>query len=183
LALPFGQSREAGGNSLRWTSISQRRANLPSSSRLRLAARVRLKASDNLGTGENQRAVLVPHSAAAILDGMRDVFACIKCLSIYEITRHRRQPLARPRCQVCHAPFPPSELGDWLSYQRAEPEWRVGEWLGVHASQFSRPSPDKRGAALVQRRVPTSEWPLMPAANARRVGERCGSAQPDSMLE
>src|SRR5690242_3935067 len=99
---------------------------------------------------------------------MRDVFACSKCQSIYEITRHRQQPLARPRGQVCHAQFPPSELGDWLSYQRAEPEWTIGEWLGVSANQFSRPSPRQRGAALAQRRVPISEWSL-PSLRLQKV--------------
>src|SRR5690349_1577689 len=55
---------------------------------------------------------------------MPDIFACI-----YAIYRHRQQPLARPHCQVCSAKFPPSELGEWLSYRRAEPEWTVRQWL------------------------------------------------------
>jgi hypothetical protein len=99
---------------------------------------------------------------------MRDVFACSKCHSIYEITRHRQQPLGRPRCQVCQAQFPPSELGDWLSYQRAEPEWTVGEWLTGHTVQLSVSSRHQRPAALAQRRVPTSEWPL-PASQAQKL--------------
>jgi hypothetical protein len=99
---------------------------------------------------------------------MRDVFACIKCQSIYEITRHRQQPLARPRCQVCHAQFPPNELGDWLSYQRAEPEWTVGKWLASQQTgQLSVSSRDQRPAALAQRRVPTSEW-LLPSSRLQK---------------
>lgn len=91
---------------------------------------------------------------------MRDVFACTKCHSIYEITRVTEKPVLPSRCQVCFAGFPPRELGDWLVYERAEPEWSVAEWLTGQASQFSLPSPHQRLTALPQRRVPTSEWPL-----------------------
>jgi hypothetical protein len=42
---------------------------------------------------------------------MPDIFACGKCLSLYEISRRSQQPLVPPRCQVCFASFPPSELG------------------------------------------------------------------------
>jgi hypothetical protein len=97
---------------------------------------------------------------------MRDVFACIKCQSIYEITRHRRQPLAGPRCEVCHAQFPPNELGDWLSYQRAEPEWTVGEWLGVH-TQFSRSSSHQAFAGPAQRRISSIDRSL-PSSRLRK---------------
>ena len=86
-------------------------------------------------------------------NGMRDVFACTKCNSIYEITRLQQQPASLPRCQVCFASFPPSELGDWLAYERAEPEWSVGEWLGGRASQFSLPSPRQAFLGLAQREV------------------------------
>jgi hypothetical protein len=86
-------------------------------------------------------------------NGMRDIFACNKCNSIYEITRLQQQPALPPRCQVCFASFPPSELGDWLAYERAEPEWSVGEWLGGRASQFSLPSPREAFVRLVQREV------------------------------
>jgi hypothetical protein len=85
--------------------------------------------SVGLNLGENRGDLLVPALAPAILDGMRDVFACTKCHSIYGITRLQQQPVLPPRCQVCFASFPPSELGDWLAYERAEPEWTVGEWL------------------------------------------------------
>jgi hypothetical protein len=60
---------------------------------------------------------------------MRDIFACNKCLSIYEIKRLPQKPALLQRCQVCFASFPPRELGDWLAYERAEPEWTVAEWL------------------------------------------------------
>ena len=111
---------------------------------------------------------------------MRDIFACSKCQSIYEITRLPEKPVLLPRCQVCFAIFPPSELGDWLGYERAEPEWSVNEWLSGQASQFSIPSPDRRPTALPQRRIPTSEWSLAssrlqklsPAASARASDER-----------
>jgi hypothetical protein len=72
---------------------------------------------------------------------MRDVFACTKCNSIYEITRLQEKPILPPRCQVCFAGFPPSELGDWLVYERAEPEWSVAEWLTDKPSQFGVPTP------------------------------------------
>jgi hypothetical protein len=91
---------------------------------------------------------------------MRDIFACSKCLSIYEIKRQQQQPLVPPRCQVCLASFPPSELGDWLAYERAEPEWSVVEWLTGQAGQSSVPSPRQRPAALAQRRIATAHWPL-----------------------
>jgi hypothetical protein len=119
----------------------------------------------------------VPALAPAILDRMRDVFACTKCHSIYEITRLQQQPVLPPRCQVCFASFPPSELDDWLAYERAEPEWTVGEWLAGQTSQFSVPSPHQRFAAFAQRRVPTADWPLPsrsqnPFDSARASDER-----------
>jgi hypothetical protein len=95
-----------------------------------------------------------------ILIGMRDIFACSKCLSIYEITRLAQKPTLPPRCQVCLATLPPSELGDWLSYERAEPEWSVAEWLTGQTGQFSASSPHQRLGALAQKRVPTADWPL-----------------------
>jgi hypothetical protein len=125
--------------------------------------------------------VLLSHSRyTPILIGMRDIFACSKCLSIYEITPVRQKPALPPRCQVCFASFPPSELGDWLSYERAEPEWSVAEWLTGQTSQFSVPSPHQKLAALAQRRVATADWPLpssrlqkpSPIATARGFDER-----------
>jgi hypothetical protein len=86
---------------------------------------------------------------------MRDVFACLQCHSIYEINRHRQQPLARPRCQVCQAKFPPSELGDWLSYQRAEPEWTVAEWLTGQTGRFSLLPPHQKLNGLAHRKTQT----------------------------
>lgn len=84
---------------------------------------------------------------------MRDIFACTKCNSIYEITRLQQRPALAPRCQVCFASLPPSELGDWLAYERAEPEWSVGEWFGGRASQFSVPSPREAFVRLAQREI------------------------------
>jgi hypothetical protein len=60
---------------------------------------------------------------------MRDIFACHECQSIYEITRVSQPPVPTPFCRNCGCKFPPSELGDWLAYERAEPEWTVDAWL------------------------------------------------------
>jgi hypothetical protein len=60
---------------------------------------------------------------------MRDIFACRECQSIYEITRVSEPPVLAPFCRNCGCKFPPSELGDWLAYERAEPEWTVDAWL------------------------------------------------------
>jgi hypothetical protein len=125
--------------------------------------------------------VLLSHSHdTPILIGMRDIFACSKCLSIYEITRLQQKPTLPPRCQVCFDSFPPSELGEWLGYERAEPEWSVAEWLTGQASQFSVASPYQRLAALSQRRVAAADWPpassrlqmLSSVAGARSFDER-----------
>jgi hypothetical protein len=75
---------------------------------------------------------------------MRDVFSCSKCHSIYEIKRQQHRPDLPPRCQVCFASFPPSELGDWLSYERAEPESSVGEWLTGQPGLFALASPSQK---------------------------------------
>src|SRR5260370_25782286 len=42
---------------------------------------------------------------------------------------HYSSPNAPPSCEVCGSKFPACELGEWLTYQRAEPEWTVNEWL------------------------------------------------------
>jgi hypothetical protein len=60
---------------------------------------------------------------------MRDIFACRECQSIYEITRVSQPPVLTPFCRDCGCKFPPSELGDWLAYERAEPERTVDAWL------------------------------------------------------
>jgi hypothetical protein len=60
---------------------------------------------------------------------MRDIFACRECQSIYEITRVSEPPVLTQFCRNCGCKFPPSELGDWLAYERAEPEWSVDAWL------------------------------------------------------
>jgi hypothetical protein len=99
---------------------------------------------------------------------MRDIFACGKCNSIYEITRRREKPLVPPRCHVCFASFPPCELGDWLAYERAEPEWTLGEWLGVQTSQFSLPSPREAFAKLAQREL-QSAAPALPSSRLQKL--------------
>ena len=78
---------------------------------------------------------------------------------MYQITRLRQKPALLPRCQVCFASFPPSELGDWLVYERAEPEWSIAEWLGV-VSQFSVPSPRQAFAELAQREKRSADLAL-----------------------
>jgi hypothetical protein len=98
---------------------------------------------------------------------MRDIFACLRCNSIYEISRHRQQPLARPHCQVCSAKFPPTELGEWLSYRRAEPEWSLSEWLGGNASRFSVPSPRLAFTALAQKNLKIAE-PALPSSRLQK---------------
>src|SRR5215469_2699858 len=99
---------------------------------------------------------------------MRDVFACTKCNSIYAITRRREKPLVSPRCQVCFASFPPSELGDWLAYARAEPEWTLSEWLGVHTSPFSLPSPRQAFTELAQREIQRAD-PALPLSRLQKL--------------
>jgi hypothetical protein len=99
---------------------------------------------------------------------MRDIFACSKCTSIYEITRRREKPLVPPRCQVCFASFPPSELGNWLAYERAEPEWTLGEWLGVQTGQFSVPSPRQAFTELAQREIRSAD-PALPRDRLQKL--------------
>ncbi len=94
---------------------------------------------------------------------MRDVFACTKCNAIHEITRLQQQPILPPRCQVCFASLPPSEMGDWLAYQRAEPEWSLSEWLGVEDSQYSVPSPRRAFVELAQSKMRTADPVLRPS--------------------
>ena len=98
---------------------------------------------------------------------MCDVFACSKCNSIYEIIRRREKPLVPPRCQVCFTNFPPSELGDWLAYERAEPEWSLNEWLGVQTSQFSVPSPRQSFTKLAQREIQSTD-PARPVSRLQK---------------
>jgi hypothetical protein len=93
---------------------------------------------------------------------MRDIFACGKCHAIHEITRLRERPAVPPRCQVCHASFPPSELGDWFTYKRAEPEWSVSEWLTGKASP-GRPSRQLKIEALVDRVMRLAD-PALPSS-------------------
>jgi hypothetical protein len=60
---------------------------------------------------------------------MQDLFACRQCHAIFAITLVRQAPALPPFCRNCGSRFPPTELGDWLAYERAEPEWTVSEWL------------------------------------------------------
>jgi hypothetical protein len=60
---------------------------------------------------------------------MSDIFACRECRAVYTITRLPEPPTAPPHCEVCGSKFPPRELGEWLAYQHAEPEWNVKAWL------------------------------------------------------
>src|SRR5689334_20494585 len=99
---------------------------------------------------------------------MRDVFAYCKCNAIYEIKRLQQQPLTPPRCQVCFATLPPSELGDWLSYQRAEPDWSIAEWLSVRISQYSSPSPRLAFVELARREM-NSAGQASPANRLRKL--------------
>jgi hypothetical protein len=99
---------------------------------------------------------------------MRDVFACSKCNSIYEITRLPEKPILPPRCQVCFASFPASELGDWLVYERAEPEWSLAEWLGSEPSQFSVPSPRQAFVELAQTELHSAD-PAVPSSQFQKL--------------
>jgi hypothetical protein len=60
---------------------------------------------------------------------MPDIFACRECRAVYTIIRLLEPPAAPPHCEVCGSKFPPRELGEWLAYQHAEPEWNVKAWL------------------------------------------------------
>lgn len=60
---------------------------------------------------------------------MVDVFACQECHAVYALTRHQQPPNAAPFCESCGNKFPPKELGEWLTYERAEPERTVNQWL------------------------------------------------------
>jgi hypothetical protein len=105
---------------------------------------------------------------------MRDIFACRECQSIYEITRVSQPPVLTPFCRNCGCKFPPSELGDWLAYERAEPEWTVDAWL--------------RGALEVPHNVRHDEIAPLELAteqisSARRVsGEYAGGGRSDPAL-
>jgi hypothetical protein len=103
---------------------------------------------------------------------MRDIFACSTCHSIYEIARLRLQPAAPPRCQVCSADFPPSELGDWLAYDRAEPEWTVSEWLTGKPGSWP---PLRRPQDALQLRPKIAE-PAMPSGRLQKLAS-FGSAR------
>jgi hypothetical protein len=99
---------------------------------------------------------------------MRDIFACNKCNSIYEITRRPEKPLVPPHCQVCFASLPPNELGEWLAYERSEPESSLGEWLGVQTSQFNVPAPRQAFIELTQREI-QSAAPALSSARLRTI--------------
>jgi hypothetical protein len=112
---------------------------------------------------------------------MRDILACNKCNSIYEITRLQQQPALPPRCEVCFASFPPSELGDWVAYGRAK-----REWLGGRASQFSLLSPREAFVRVVQREVGLAQRKIdivAPAQPSNRLQRLASSSTPDAFDE
>lgn len=114
-------------------------------------------------------------------NSMRDILACNKCNSIYEITRLQQQPALPPRCEVCFASFPPSELGDWVAYGRAK-----REWLGGRASQFSLPSPREAFVRVVQREVGLAQRKIdivAPAQPSNRLQRLASSSTPDAFDE
>lgn len=80
-----------------------------------------------------------------------------------------------PRCQVCFGSLPPSELGDWLAYERAEPETTLGEWLGVQFSQFSLPTPRQAFIELAQRELRNAD-PALPSSHLPKLSS-FGSAR------
>jgi hypothetical protein len=115
---------------------------------------------------------------------MRDIFACRECQSIYEITRVSEPPVLTQFCRNCGCKFPPSELGDWLAYERAEPEWTVDAWLRgapeipPHVSCDKilalNPAPNPplnkyQAPGEFQPSTPVAEQATMPSARLRRL--------------
>jgi hypothetical protein len=99
--------------------------------------------------------------AAANLYGLYASLA----LGLYTIIAFIRpfQPAVPPRCQVCFASFPTSELGEWLVYERAEPEWTVSEWLTGEASP-NRASRHLEVGTLVERVMKIVADPALPSS-------------------
>jgi hypothetical protein len=111
---------------------------------------------------------------------MRDIFACRECQSIYEITRVSEPPVLTQFCRNCGCKFPPSELGDWLAYERAEPEWTVDAWLRGAPEIPSHVSYDKivalnpplnkyQAPGEFQPRTPVAADATLPSARLRRL--------------
>jgi hypothetical protein len=50
-----------------------------------------------------------------------NLFSCQNCQVKYAIIRRGAPPKEPPVCEVCNYKFPPTESGDWLTYQRADP--------------------------------------------------------------
>jgi hypothetical protein len=50
-----------------------------------------------------------------------NLFSCPKCKTKYAIIRRQSPPPKPPACEVCDEKFIPTEYGDWLTYQRADP--------------------------------------------------------------
>jgi hypothetical protein len=50
-----------------------------------------------------------------------DLFTCPKCPAKYAIIRRQVPPTEPPACEACGQKFLPTESGDWLTYQRADP--------------------------------------------------------------
>jgi hypothetical protein len=107
---------------------------------------------------------------------MRDIFACRECQSIYEITRVSEPPVLTPFCRNCGCKFPPSELGDWLAYERAEPEWTVDAWLRgapeiPHNIRYDEIAPLNKYQAPseFQPSTPAAAQAALPSARLRRL--------------
>jgi len=52
-----------------------------------------------------------------------EFFSCPnpKCKAKYAIIRRQSPPETKPACEACGQKFVPTEHGDWLTYQRADP--------------------------------------------------------------
>jgi len=99
---------------------------------------------------------------------MVDLFACRKCHAVYALTRHQQPSNVAPFCKVCGNEFPPKELGEWLTYERADPEETVNQWLtsAPTAPETSVTPPSSR-LRLLAGRVRTE---IMPRNVARTSG-------------
>jgi hypothetical protein len=63
---------------------------------------------------------LADRSILSHIDGM-DLFSCPDCKAKHAIIRRQAPPDEPPVCEVCDGPFQPTDGGDWLTYQRADP--------------------------------------------------------------
>jgi hypothetical protein len=63
---------------------------------------------------------LADRSILSHIDVM-DLFSCPDCKAKYAIIRRQAPPDEPPVCEACDGPFQPTDGGDWLTYQRADP--------------------------------------------------------------